>query len=154
MNVSLRELRDTDLPLLLAWSHIKEIWTYLPTAREGEHLTWEAHFNWWKSRTQRADWVILANTDNYGPRPVGVVHGELTSGEIGIYIGETTLWGAGIGKKAIEIVLQKMKARGFDSVWAVVHPENERSQRLFAKASFEKRGKGRNDQDLYVYSFS
>ena len=105
MSVYLRELKKSDLELLLAWAHISEIWEYLPTSRRGEKLTWEKHFQWWTNRQNRIDWMII-----YDGRSVGVVHVcnlDTDYPEIGLYIGEVTLWGKGIGKKALELALKK-----------------------------------------------
>ena len=149
MRTTLREVTSADLPLMLAWAHIKEVWKYLPTARHGENLTWENHWRWWNSREQRKDWMIEVDSDDYGFRPVGVVIGNLKSGEIGLYIGETTLWGHGIGLEALKRGVVQMGNLGFERIWAVVHPKNKRSQRLFIRAGFTKKGKGRRRQDLY-----
>ena len=151
MRVSIRNLRDTDLPLLLAWSHIKEIWTYMPTSRSKENLTWEKHFDWWRGRKNRFDWMILVNLDEYGPRPVGVVKFEYKGGgpsEIGIYIGEVTLWDKGVAAEALRLALDEVAAR-YRSISAVIHPENQRSIRLFTGLGFKKVGKARSGQEEY-----
>jgi len=153
MNVSLQELRDTDLPLLLAWAHIKEIWTYLPTSRAGENLTWESHFGWWRSREDRMDWMIRVNLDAYGPRPVGVVIANLRSSEIGLYLGEVTLWGKGIGKEALRLGTLRMFHMEHKVIVAVIHPDNLRSIKLFTGLGFRKVGKARGGQDEYRLDF-
>jgi len=155
MNVNLREIRDTDLPLLLAWAHIKEIWTYLPTFRQNENLTWENHWEWWKIREGRIDFMIEVNTEDYGFRPVGVVIVNLKSQELGIYIGEVNLWGKEIGKKALATAMDFMKTHyKWDYFWAVIHPKNKRSRRLFQSLGFQKTGPGRSGQNKYEYTSS
>ena len=151
MDVKLREIKREDFPLLLAWAHIKEVWTYLPTSRKSENLTWEGHFSWWESRISRVDWMILVNF-GYGARPVGVVHVkdlETDHPEVGLYIGEVTLWGKGISRRALELVIERVNR---PRLWAVIHPENKRSIRLFTDLGFKKEGRARNGQDLYKYS--
>ena len=156
MNVSLRELRSEDLPLLLAWAHIKEIWTYLPTSRAGENLTWESHFDWWRSRRDRMDWMILANLDAYGPRSVGVVHiSELGSPwpEIGLYMGEVTLWEKGIGKDSLSMAMDRACQMGLKRLRATIHPYNVRSVKLFKSLGFKKVDEARKGQHRYEYTF-
>ena len=151
MNVDLRELRDTDLPLLLAWAHIKEIWTYLPTSRRDEQLTWEEHLKWFETRKNRVDWMIT-----YLKRPVGVVHIDGINGEcpeIGLYIGEITLWGRGIGYLVLDLAMGQAVTRlGIKKLCAVIHPDNIRSIRLFTRLGFKKAGGARYGQDLYECS--
>lgn len=153
MSVSLRELKAEDLPLLLAWAHIREIWEYLPTSRKNENLTWVDHLLWFKSRINRVDWVIT-----YWNRPVGVIHIRGLDGEypeIGLYIGETTLWGAGIGRLALSLAMEQAVTKlGIKKLDAVIHPENLRSVHLFKELGFERVGGARNGQGLYERSLS
>ena len=149
MQVTIREVTPEDLPIMLAWAHIKEIWEWLPTSRKGEVLTWENHFNWWQLRVNRLDWMIMVETDEYGPRPVGIVIVNLKSLELGIYIGEVMLWGQGVARRALSQVIMKLTHQGHTKFCAMVHPKNERSQALFTGLGFIKVGKGRRDQDLY-----
>ena len=152
--VYLRPLEEKDLPLLLAWAHIKEIWEYLPTSREEEDLTWERHLDWWKSREERVDWIIMVKTDGYGFRPVGVAHVNLKGVELGIYIGEITLWNKGVAEVALLQAIGILRSKGYSKFCALVHSDNERSRRLFEGIGFKKVGKGRRDQDWYECSFS
>lgn len=151
MDVKLKPVRRDDFPLLLAWAHISEIWTYLPTSRSSEKLTWESHNQWWSVRKDRVDWMILVNF-GHGKRPVGMVHVEgfnTEKPEIGLYIGEVALWGKGIGEQAIRLAI---KATHLPSLWAVIHPKNINSIRLFHKVGFIKVGGARDEQDLYEYT--
>ena len=153
MQVSLRELRDTDLPLLLAWAHIKEIWTYMPTSRSSENLTWERHFSWWKSRKDRVDWII----EPVGfQRPVGVIHLAGLSKpfpEVGLYIGEVGLWGQDIGEQSLKMVMAEASAMGIIILVAVMLKENQRSVSLFMKLGFKDIGEARNGQRRYERTF-
>ena len=152
--VALRQLRKSDLPLLLAWAHIKEVWRHLPTSRRNENLTWDKHWKWWKSREKRIDFVIEVKTNSYGYRPVGVVMVNLESQELGIYIGETNLWSQGIGRQALAMAMDTMITNdGWNYFWAVIHPRNKRSKRLFQSLGFQKTGPGRSGQEKYEYSF-
>jgi RimJ/RimL family protein N-acetyltransferase len=147
MQVVLRRLAEEDLPLLLAWSRIPEIWKFLPTSRRKEKLTWEKHHAWFHNRKARSDFIIDIG------RPVGVIHVDYEQDfypEIGLYIGEPDLWGQGIGKKALQQILERCP----DPVaYAVIHPKNKRSIRLFTSLGFHRVGKARNGQHLYQIKF-
>jgi len=158
--VSLRKVRSWDLPLMLAWANNSKIWEYLPTSRKGENLTWEDHYSWWRSRTgDRQDWMIMVRWEGFSYRPVGVVHvTELQSEvpEVGLYIGETTLWGQGIGKEALRLLLSGFR-NSRPKVRAVIHPHNKRSVALFTGLGFVKTGKAegeRKGQECYEVNLS
>lgn len=144
MEVTLRALDNRDLPLLLAWAQISQVWEYLPTSRRDELLTWEKHNEWFHyQREWRFDWVIVVNDpDNYWqPRPVGVVHVTNLNEEvpeIGLYIAEVPLWGKGIGRQALEKAIWQIKAYKGEKLCAVVHPLNGRSIRLFESLGFKR----------------
>ena len=159
--VTLRLISEGDLPLLLAWAWIPQVWEYLPTSREGEKLTWDSHLRWWKRRKNRVDWLISA--DRKHPHPVGVVHiNDLDKEypEIGLYIGEVTLWGKGIGTQALEEGIHRMDTickwgrRPYKGLHAVIHPENVTSVKLFTGVGFIKIGEARKEQGLYEYPFN
>lgn len=146
--VFLRPLTEEDLPLLLAWAQNPQIWKYMPTSRKGEQLTWEKHYQWWRQRKNRNDWLVF-----YENRPVGVVHADFGREpvEVGIYIAEIELWGRGIAKEALS---QALRLIGRHRVQAVIHPRNKRSLALFASLGFKKIGKARTGQDLYEIAYS
>ena len=155
--VGLRPLDVADLPILLAWAHIPKIWEYLPTSRREEGLTWEGHWNWWVYRENRVDWMIVVREDDYGPRPVGVIHiikMDSPWPEIGLYLGDIALWERGVGKMALGIAMDKACHMGLGRLKAVIHPLNERSVRLFKSLGFKKKDEARRGQHRYEYSFS
>jgi len=83
---------------MMAWRSNPEV--YKGFYQQEGALFWLEHHNWFCSRNQ--DWrtfIVL-----YDSRPVGVVNiGQLDNWtcEIGYFIGETTLWGKGIGTEAV-----------------------------------------------------
>ena len=146
MQVSLKPLSKEDLPLLLAWAWISEVWEYMPTSRRGERLTWEKHNKWFSERKWRSDWKIIVDG-----RAVGSIHisnMDLDYPEIGLYIAEIPLWGEGVGRRAIELVLKLYITMKKPGLHAVIHPNNKRSIRLFTGLGFMKIGGARNGQDL------
>ena len=152
MDVTLRSLGSSDLPLMLAWAWIPQIWEYMPTSRKGENLKWEDHWTWFRKGAyfgNRLDWMITVQE-----RGVGVIHATLDTEypEIGLYIGEVSLWGQGVGKRALEIVMGKLSTFGHKTTQAVIHPRNKRSIKLFTSLGFKEVGGARNGQRLYRYT--
>ena len=157
--VSLRPIREEDLPLLLAWSYISPVWEYLPTSRKGEELTWEQHNKWfYYKRGTRLDWMVIVEEKYERPRPTGVVHVvdiDKLYPEIGLYIGEMRLWEKGIGKDALRLGIREMERYSHvGGLHAVIHPENKRSIRLFTSLGFKRIGESRKEQSLYECPFN
>lgn len=70
------------------------------------------------------------------------------SGELGIAIGESGLWGKGIGAQAGRLLLaHAFEVLHLQYVWAEVHATNERSHALMQKLGF--REVSREGQDEY-----
>ena len=153
--VILREAREGDLELMLAWARVPQYWQYLPTSRKGERLGWENHYSWWKSRENRVDWMIIYNDRQTRPRAVGVVHiADLDTihPEVGLYVADEDIWGRDIGREALELVLDKSR-KVYDRLWAVIHPNNKRSVCLFIGLGFREIGPAREGQYLYECTF-
>jgi len=159
LEVGLKPLDDTELPILLAWAHILKIWEYLPTSRRNEKLTWDEHNKWFHfKRDHRFDWLIMVDDNKWKLRPVGVIHvNEIDREypEIGLYIGDMNLWGkSGIGKRALQLAIDRISVYShIQGLHAVIHPENKRSIRLFKSLGFKKIEKARKGQELYEHSF-
>lgn len=135
---SLRPARLGDLELLFAWRQDREIMKYLTAAPK--RPTWTEHWEWWKSRQDRLDWMVVID-DGEVERSVGTVHYNLATGEIGLIIGEKTLWGQNVGYWALKVVLGDIQVRKDvekHKVWAQIHWENVHSQGLFTRLGFEQ----------------
>lgn len=130
--VHLRPLRRDDLELLLAWRSNPLVYEHF--ARQNEPLAWADHREWFESRPpEREDFII-----EYRDRDVGLVHRSPDAWGVGIYVGEVSAWGQGIGTAALERALERFEA---DPPYrARIHEDNERSQRLFAGVGFEQVG--------------
>jgi len=152
---TLRKAKEADLELMLAWAQVPQYWQYLPSSRKGERLVWESHYSWWKSREDRVDWIIIYDDKQTRPRAVGVVHVanlDTVHPEVGLYIADEDIWGRSIGRGALELVLDKSK-KVYDRLWAVIHPDNKRSIRLFTGLGFKEIGSAREGQCLYECTF-
>jgi len=135
------------LELLFAWRQDRELMRFLPTFPE--HLTWEEHWEWWINRENRLDWMISMLGQTYEVRYVGTVHYNAITHEIGIIVGEKTMQGQGVARKALRHALGRIP-----HLWciAVIHPDNIASQRVFASVGFKKTDEdARNGQEKWMY---
>ena len=159
--IELRGVELRDLDLLLAWRQDRAIMRYLPSAAELPE--WGQHWEWWRTQAfkdprDRHQMVVyhwgyttLDSTNAYGRR-VGVVHYDKPTGEVGLIIGEKTLWGQGVGHIALGKLLRIMRSLPAPTpIWAVVHPENTASRRLFESLNFVAAGEGRKGQIKYIW---
>ena len=146
MNVLLRETRDSDIELVLAWRNNSQVWERLyAQSRENRPLTWEEHYSWWNSRHNWQRWIIQVN-DNITTRDVGCINlSQLDSWcpQVGLFIGEVGLWGKGVGRESLLLALSWLRAKGYVKVWTTILKDNERSIRLFGSVGFRRVGEGR-----------
>ncbi|GGK14450.1 N-acetyltransferase [Deinococcus malanensis] len=62
------------------------------------------------------------------------------SGELGVAIGERSLWGQGVARRACELLLQEAWELGLHTVTAEVHRPNMRSHALMRRLGFQQCG--------------
>lgn len=152
-NIELRQLKENDLELLMAWrSHPK---LYRCFYEQEGPLTWKEHYNWWKSRENRKDWIIVFE-GKFRKRDVGSVNiSQLDSHypEIGILVGEISLWGKNIGKKSVKLAIQYLREKNYKGAEANIIKKNLRSKRLFKGFNFKKVGENRNGEDKFRLEF-
>jgi RimJ/RimL family protein N-acetyltransferase len=124
--LSYRPVRPEDLELLLAWRSNPRVFGHF--RGQEAPLDWEEHLAWFGSRPpDRHDYVI-----EYNGRRVGSIF--LTPDSfVGVYVGELSLWGEGIGGAAVEWLCTTYDR---DAFLAEVHEENEGSRRLFEDQGF------------------
>jgi RimJ/RimL family protein N-acetyltransferase len=106
---------------MIAWRSNPEIYNWMRT-QDGP-LSWEGHLSWFGSRpSEREDWII-----RYNGRRVGVV-AVAADGDIGVFVGETDLWGEGLGTAAVREALNRTE---HDYVYAEIHEDNMASRHIF-----------------------
>lgn len=141
--IYLRKAVEADLPLIMAWRNNPLVYQGFYAQRQS--LKWEEHYSWWMSRNK--DWreFIIVFED----RDVGVVTlGQLDhwSPEIGYFVGETTLWGQGVGKEAVRLGLEWLKEYGREYCHTTVLKDNLRSIRLLRSLGFKYLGQARENE--------
>ena len=152
MDVMLRRATDADMAIIMSWRSNPDVYAGNFYTQK-KPLTWDEHKTWWESRNK--DWreFIIEVTDcDLNVRPVGIVTvGQLDywECEIGIAVGEVTLWGRGVAAQALSLVLAWLKERGRDYVRTTILDSNKRSRKLFEKHRFKKIGAARPGESLY-----
>lgn len=138
MRILLRNMTGTDLALVKAWrSHPDIFKNYF---MQQAPLTWEEHLAWWHSRNENErDFIIVAIEETHS-RDIGVVNiTQLDNDipEISFTVGEISLWGKGIGKKAVELLCQWLKDKNYKRVQAKAVSNNFRSINLLKSLGFQ-----------------
>jgi len=147
--VLLRESHDADAALVLAWRTIPQVYAGLYTQSRTNHVpNWEEHWRWWKSRPYWNIFIIQVN-DGSSTRDVGylnIAQLEHWRPELGIAIGETTLWGQGVAKQALLLGIKWLKEHSYKRVHTSILDNNERALRLFKSVGFRVMGEAREDE--------
>ena len=161
MTIRLRDVEIGDLALLLAWRNHPMVYQgfYEQGYLNKGYITWEEHFAFWtkhlsfikdKEDVKWRAWVIRCNS-----RDVGLVWlSDLDKPipEVGIYVGEITLYGQGVGKEALTATLKKLKILKRKKVRAKIIKDNNKSVRLFTSCGFKMIGEAREGEWLYEYN--
>ena len=148
--IILRDATQADLPLIMAWrSHPLN---YQGFYQQKEPLKWQEHIDWWESRNK--DWweFVIVLIEGTQMRDIGVLTiGQLDHWcpEIGYFIGETSLWGKGLGKQAVILALDWLKEHGKEYCHTTILDNNARSIRLVKSLGFEKLGQAREGESWY-----
>ena len=153
--IFLREYTSADLALIMSWRNSPLI--YQGFFSQKEPLSWEEHLSFWRSRNKDAKQFMVVMVEDYVMRDVGVVRFaqlDYWSPEIGYMVGETALWGKGIGKQAVSLGLDWLKEKGYEYVHTTVPDSNERSRKLLYSLGFDYKGKAREGESWYQKSLS
>ena len=153
MQVLLRKALESDLRLILSWRNNPEVYRgfYTQGYLKKGLLTWGEHLSWWHSRLSWKIWMVQVS-DSRNLRDVGVVSMaqlDCWRPQIGIYIGEVTLWGQGIGRKALTLALDWLKMWQYYQVWTTILKDNTRAVAMFESAGFYRVGEGREGEWEY-----
>ncbi len=145
--ILLRKTTEADKALIMAWR--SNTLVYAGFYSQKSPLKWEENKNWWASRNK--DWreFIIVLVEGTEMRDVGVVTiGQLDhwSPEIGYFVGEVSLWGKGVGKEAVKLVLGWLKGQGKEYCHTTVLKDNKRSLNLLKRLGFKVLGNAREGE--------
>jgi RimJ/RimL family protein N-acetyltransferase len=140
--IQLKELEYSDLDILLAWRSNPDIYKNYKNNRV---IPWEEHKNWFYNRKNRIDWIILLDDRRVGTLNIITLD---TYPEIGILIGDTTLWNRGIGTETVKLGINWLIQQKYDKVCATVKKENISSCKLWEKLNFVREDLNKK---FYIY---
>jgi [ribosomal protein S5]-alanine N-acetyltransferase len=137
-HLTLRPIVLEDFQNVLIWSQ-DEIFC--------EANGWESNrttdelYNWWKKcvENRRTDFIrigIELNDTLIGYGDLACMNG--TEAEVGIAIGESSLWGHGIGQAATIKLTQYGKSIGITTFLAETHETNIRARKMLERIGFEE----------------
>lgn len=157
MNLYLRQSRDSDIPLVMAWRSSPLVFNGFYTQREP--LKWKEHYNWWMGRNK--DWytLIAVLTEDGIDRPIGVVtigQCDHYSPEFGYYLGEISLahqpqhYGTTMVNKALDWLKEYQTTHPhIKGVHTTILDSNTASIKLIKKLGFIKGMPARKGEHYY-----
>lgn len=141
-DVRVSPLSDDDLELVLAWRSNPHVYRHF--RNQDGPLKWEDHVSWFESRPEdRYDYVL-----QFAGRRVGVVSLDADDA-VSVYLGDVDARGQGVGTNAVEWLCDRFDDRA--PLRAEIHEPNTRSQRLFERCGFTRRGR---DGEWLQYEYS
>lgn len=138
MNIRLLPAKRADLELLLAWRSHPQVYKFFKIQQS--FLSWQEHFHWWRTKNDERALIVQLREDGVW-RKIGVVslkHLRSSTPEIGIYIGEVSLHGRGVGTNVLSAAIRWLNKRKYPHAVALIHKENLASQKIFLKSGFIK----------------
>jgi len=149
MHVSLQLATKKDMLLIFKWRGIKEVYQGLYTqSRENRPLSFEEHKKWWETHKHWRKFIIKANNMKVGWLYISLW--DYWSQEIGLGIGETSMWGKGIGKQALTLALDYLRNKGCKYTHTTILDSNIRSQRLFESCGYHKGERSRPGESWWL----
>jgi UDP-4-amino-4,6-dideoxy-N-acetyl-beta-L-altrosamine N-acetyltransferase len=140
-NIYLRPITVEDTDMVLSWRNKKEV---VENFIYRKPITREEHLNWLATKVDKGlvhQFIVCLNEDN---RPVGSVYlqhfdEENKKAESGIFMGDESIKGKGIGTEAIVLLKNyAFETLGLHKLMARVLAYNAASLRLHEKAGYIK----------------
>lgn len=141
--VTLRPITLSDTPLIVRWRNsnfVRNNFLY-----RGE-FTEEIHNNWFKTKVTTGEVVQFIIEKNGSKTPVGSVYlrdidQENSSAEFGIFIGEESALGKGIGTESAKLILDYAHNQlGLHRVFLRLLADNVSAYKAYRKAGFISEG--------------
>ena len=146
--IYLRPMTEDDTDLIVKWRNQDNVRSYFIYQAD---FTREGHLYWLHEVVQkgRAAQMMICETET--DKPVGSVYirdidHTHHKGEYGIFIGEESARGKGIGTSAAKLMIEYgFKELGLHRIYLRVLAGNEQAVRSYEKAGFVKEGYLKND---------
>lgn len=137
MHVSLHPATKKDMLQIWKWRQDPKVFSGLYTQSiENRSLSWEEHSKWWTKHSHWKRFIIRVDGVSVGWLYISLL--EYWSPEIGLGIGETSMWGKGIAKQALLLALQYLRDNGYRYTHTTILDANIRSQKLFESCGYHK----------------
>ncbi|MBI2919554.1 MAG: GNAT family N-acetyltransferase [Planctomycetes bacterium] len=142
-SVAIRPLETADFELLFRWHLDNEIEVL---SGWGPRLSRETFDQKWSARIRepRDDLLffgILSEGALVGRIELALIDRANRNAAAGLFVGERTAWGKGIGSAALRLLLDyAFKVENLERVWAHVFSFNPRAMRLMERVGFVKEG--------------
>jgi len=146
----LREATEADRVLVLSWRNNPLIWAGTYTQRTP--LSWQDHKIWWSSRKDHIMLMVVLIEEDIA-REIGVLNiSPLSywSPEIGIIIGEVSLWNKGYGTEAFRLGCRWLKEKGYRYTSTTVLDTNRSAIRMLEKLGFHRTCEAREGESRYA----
>lgn len=145
----LRDANEGDIALVLSWRNNPLVWEGTYTQRAV--ISWQEHLNWWGARKDNKSYMIVLLEGSL-EREIGIIHiSPLSywSPEIGIIIGEVSLWNKGYGTKTFKMALDLLKVSGYKYTSTTVLDSNTAMIRVLEKLGFKRTCEARDGESRY-----
>ncbi len=142
-SVAIRPLESADLEPLFQWSLDDEIEVL---SGWGRRLSREAFDQKWSARIREPQedllfFGILSEGSLVGRIELALIDRENRNAAAGLFVGERTAWGKGIGSAALRLLLDyAFTVENLERVWAHVFSFNARAMRLMERVGFVREG--------------
>lgn len=147
-NVTIRKITEADTPMVVRWRNAPSV---VDQFIYRTPLTEEDHLKWYHERIMTGDVVQFIITDTETGTDVGSVYfrdidRQNKKCEYGIFIGEESCRGKGIGSAAAKLALDyAFSEMDMNRVFLRVFAKNPRAIKSYENAGFKYEGKFRQD---------
>lgn len=147
-NVTIRPMTEADTANIVRWRNTPSVYEHFIYRTP---LTEEAHLNWLHNRVETGDVAQFIIVDNESGTDVGSVYlrdidQQHKKCEYGIFIGEDSCRGKGIGSAAAKLAINyAFEKLGMNRVFLRVFADNKQAIRSYEKAGFKYEGTFRDD---------
>ena len=147
-NVSIRPITEADTDKIVKWRNAPSVMEHFIYRTA---LTREGHLGWFRNRVQTGEVAQFIIVDEEAGEDVGSVYlrdidTENKKCEYGIFIGEDSCRGKGIGSAAAKLALDyAFDTLGLNRVFLRVFADNTRAIKSYENAGFVYEGKFRDD---------
>lgn len=141
MKIYIRPLQTEDALISYKWRNNMKIWEFTGS-RPNMEITSKIEKDWIKNvlnrKNEKRFSICVKDTNQY----IGNV--QLTSiknkkAEFHVFIGETSMWGKGIGYQATKLILEYgFNEIGLNNIFLSVREDNKKAVKLYEKIGFVK----------------